>query len=155
MKKRSVIFSLPLFLLLLTGCPDKPDKIDGVALGDLVEANINAIPFTSVSVNQSYSTTSNPTQITITANGPNGGQYIVLAIKNFDKYNPKGTYSIGTSSSSAAIAALHNPNAAADEIALNGQFIIDGFSITGIHGTFNFNTQFSQVTNGSINLFLK
>ena len=113
-----------------------------------------SLDFVSGSVNKNYSSTTAPIQFTITGNQKNGGsEYIVLAIKNFNKSNPNGTYSIGTATTSAAIAAFHRANSAADEIATSGQITITGYDGLSFGGTFSFTTNASQVTNGKLVIF--
>jgi hypothetical protein len=153
MKTTLLLLVIPL-VLFFASCTEE-DK--ALIPTDSVEATIAGTGFssnfTSTSVGKNYSSTTAPIQFTITGNAASGGEYIVLAIKNFNKSNPNGTYSIGTATTSAAIAAYHRPNSSADEIATSGQITITGYDGLSFAGTFNFTTNASQVTNGKLVIF--
>jgi hypothetical protein len=150
MKKRFLLSTLSL-LLIVCSCSEKV-QVDGATGGSYIEAVVNGTTFKSTTTNISFATTTSPTQITITGNGPNAGEYIVLVIKNYDKANPVGTYAIGTSATSAAYAAYHRPNSNADEIATSGVIEIKGVAVLGTYGNFNFATQNSNITSGTLSL---
>src|SRR5689334_2606640 len=105
--KKLVVLASALTLLSITSCTNKETV---AAILDNVTATIGSTAFQTNSLGKVYSTTANPTQFTITANGATGGEYIVLAIKSFDKTSNLGTYTIGTALTSQAIGAYHKPN---------------------------------------------
>ena len=104
MKKRFLLSTLSL-LLVVCSCSEKVE-VDGATGGSYIEAVVNGTTFKSTTTNISFATITSPTQITITGNGPNAGEYIVLVIKNYDKANPVGTYAIGTSATCGDVAAI-------------------------------------------------
>jgi hypothetical protein len=135
--KKLFLLASALTMLFIISCTKK----EAAAILDNVTAQIGTVSFQTNSLGKVYSSTSNPTQFTITANGAAGGEYIVLAIKSFDRTNNLGTYTIGTATTSQAVGAYHKANTSSDEIAVSGQIIISNSGTDHINGTYNFTTQ--------------
>jgi hypothetical protein len=142
---------LPVLALAITLFSFSCNKKDAADILDNVSATIGTTSFSTTSINKNYATSGNPTQLTVTADGSNG-EYLVFAIKNFNKTSPLGTYTITSGSTSQGIGAYHKAGASADEIATSGQIIItlNGNGGDAIGGSFDFTTQQgTHVSNGS------
>src|SRR4051812_299481 len=109
--KKIILSLIVLSVFSLFSCTKK----EAAQVLDNFSASIGTTAFSTTAIDKTYSASTFPTQLTITANGSNGA-YVVLALKNFDKNNALGTYTI--SSTGQGIGAYHKAGTTQDEIAL-------------------------------------